>query len=324
MSINKRKSLNADCKDGYTQIANLILEALPMARINSTQMSICLFLLRRTYGWQTDRDAISLREFAAACGGSSIPYISRQVNDLLRKRIIRRLVYEPGRTPVYEFVTNVEEWEGNSIDLALLAGNEAGEVYQLSKEGLRRSRSAGMEALHNCEGVNPEGLSEPASLVLYQQAREGLSFPATVNEHPPPAGRGIEPGLKKGIKKVNKKTHFYREDEWPFRLAQLLLIKIKETLPGFKNPDLQSWAVGMDRLLRIDKRPAEEVRAVINFAQGDPFWQTNTLNVDSLRKHYDQINMLRVQQRDLPAQQNGAREKKTYAVNSDKYERFFQ
>ena len=63
---------------------------------------------------------------------------------------------------------------------------------------------------------------------------------------------------------------------------------------------------------------------LINFAQGDPFWQTNTLNVDSLRKHYDQINMLRVQQRDLPAQQNGAREKKTYAVDSNKYERFFQ
>ncbi|NLA96584.1 MAG: replication protein, partial [Clostridiaceae bacterium] len=240
MSITKRKSFNADCKDGYTQIANLILEALPMARINGTQMSICLFLLRRTYGWQTDHDAISLREFAAACGGSSIPYISRQVNDLLRKRIIRRLVFEPGRTPVYEFVTNVEEWEGNSIDLALLAGNEAGEVYQLSKERFRRGRSMGVEALYNCGGGYPEGLSEPASLVLYQQAREGLSFPATVNEHPPPARGGIESGLKKEIKKANKKTHFYRENEWPFRLAQLLLIKIKETLPGFKTPDLQS------------------------------------------------------------------------------------
>ncbi|MEQ8176651.1 MAG: replication protein, partial [Syntrophomonadaceae bacterium] len=90
MPRGDREIFKADCDDGFTRIANLILEALALVKLNATQIGICLFLLRRTYGWNRGEDAISLGDFAAACGTSKA-YISRQLADLLQKNIIRRL-----------------------------------------------------------------------------------------------------------------------------------------------------------------------------------------------------------------------------------------
>jgi len=50
--------LEADCENGYTRVANLILEALPLVTMNGTQHGICLFIWRRTFGWHRDHDAI--------------------------------------------------------------------------------------------------------------------------------------------------------------------------------------------------------------------------------------------------------------------------
>ena len=51
MPKGDRDNLKADCEDGFTRIANLILEALALAKLNGTQKGICFFIFRRTYGW---------------------------------------------------------------------------------------------------------------------------------------------------------------------------------------------------------------------------------------------------------------------------------
>jgi len=91
--------LEADCENGYTRVANLILEALPLVTMNGTQHGICLFIWRRTFGWHRDHDAIPLGGFADACGTNK-SYISKQLKDLLNKRIIRRVEFERGKIPV--------------------------------------------------------------------------------------------------------------------------------------------------------------------------------------------------------------------------------
>lgn len=47
----------------------------------------------------------------------------------------------------------------------------------------------------------------------------------------------------------------------------------------------------MDKLLRIDKRPPAEVKAVIDWCQGDPFWRSNILSAGKLRKKYDTLRL---------------------------------
>lgn len=93
------------------------------------------------------------------------------------------------------------------------------------------------------------------------------------------------------------KTKQFDPSSLEYRLAEYLLKKIKLHLPNIKEPDLQGWASKMDLILRIDKRKPEEVKAVIDFAQGDLFWRSNILSAGKLRDKYDQLNAKRLNQK---------------------------
>ena len=78
MAKGDREILKADLDDGYTPLANLILEALAMAKMSGVQKGLCMFLFRRTYGWGIKEDEITLKEFAEGVN-SSISYVSKQL-----------------------------------------------------------------------------------------------------------------------------------------------------------------------------------------------------------------------------------------------------
>lgn len=50
-------------ENGYTRIANELLEALVLSDFPGAEMSICLLVLRKTYGFKKKEDAISLSQF---------------------------------------------------------------------------------------------------------------------------------------------------------------------------------------------------------------------------------------------------------------------
>lgn len=258
MPLGDREILKADLDDGYTKIANLLLEALAIAKLSSTQKGICLFLMRRTYGWGKAEDAISLGEFATACGTSQ-PYISRQIKDLLKKQVIIRVTYEPGKTPVYTFNTRVADWDKGCI--------------------------------------NVQGLHEYARQGLYDCARVGLSDCAKVNQESALEPPAKEASGKKELNKKKETIKFFPPDSHQILLSELLLSKILLHLPSYKQPNIQKWAAQMDAIIRIDGRDPPEVKAVIEFAQADQFWKTNILSVEKLRKQYDQLNAKRLAQR---------------------------
>lgn len=72
-------------------------------------------------------------------------------------------------------------------------------------------------------------------------------------------------------------------------LTQFLYDLIKKNNPNARNPNLNSWAEEMDRIIRIDGRDPEDIRKVIAWCQTDSFWRGNILSVTKLRKQYDQL-----------------------------------
>lgn len=90
-------------------------------------------------------------------------------------------------------------------------------------------------------------------------------------------------------KKKNIKTFLSNSDE--VRLSELLLEKILSRNPNHKKPNIQTWAKDIDRMIRIDHRTPEDIRAVIEWCQSDPFWQNNILSTSKLRKQFDQLQM---------------------------------
>lgn len=116
MPKGDRDILKADVEDGYGKVANLLFEALAYSKLNGKQVSICLFIIRRTYCWNKKEDEISLRDFATACDTSE-SYISKQLKQLIEWNVISRTNYQPGKVPTYSINTRVAQWYKGCINV---------------------------------------------------------------------------------------------------------------------------------------------------------------------------------------------------------------
>ena len=73
------------------------------------------------------------------------------------------------------------------------------------------------------------------------------------------------------------------------QLSELLYKLIKESLPTFKKPIINSWANHIDKMIRLDSRTEEQIEYVINWCQKDTFWQANILSTKKLREKFDTL-----------------------------------
>lgn len=83
----------------------------------------------------------------------------------------------------------------------------------------------------------------------------------------------------------------YSPNSNAWRLSDLLLSYIFERNNNFKKPDLQKWAIHIDRMIRLDKRNPVEIKKVIKWCQQNTFWQNNILSTEKLKIQYDQLIM---------------------------------
>ena len=137
MSENTREILKAELEDGYGRIANLLLEALSISKLNGKQMSICLFIIRRTYSWGKKSDEIALKEFALACD-SSETYMSKQLKQLIEWKVVKRKNYSPGKIPEYEINTRVDEWDKGCLNVQGLNENIRQGLYNQARVPLNK------------------------------------------------------------------------------------------------------------------------------------------------------------------------------------------
>lgn len=118
----------------------------------------------------------------------------------------------------------------------------------------------------------------------YQAKPEDLTGEVTEGQQTP--NRPLTPNKKnKNDKKI------YTPESQPYILAEYLLKKIRENNSNYKQPNIQNWALIMDRLIRLDNRQPGEVKTIIDFSQEDEFWKINILSPDKLRKQYDQLKI---------------------------------
>lgn len=137
MPKRDREILKADTDDGYTRIANLLLEALTMATMSGVQKGICLYIIRRTYAWGQKSCVITLNDFAMACE-SNKTYISKQLKELISKKVIIRLTSVYGQVPEYCINTIIAQWDkgclnGQQLSICATQGLYKWTTQQLSK-----------------------------------------------------------------------------------------------------------------------------------------------------------------------------------------------
>jgi phage replication O-like protein O len=105
-------------ENGFTAIANEVMDAFCHIRIPGEERQILDSILRKTYGWNKSGDAIALSQFVEMTGLKK-PAVVRAINGLLSKKII--VVIEKDNVPakVYKFNKDFEQWKPLSKKITL-------------------------------------------------------------------------------------------------------------------------------------------------------------------------------------------------------------
>ncbi len=100
---------NPQIENGYTRIANELLEAMCSVRISGNELRIFLYIIRMTYGYSRKSAEISLSDIARA-----VKMSSENVSKMLKKLIKAGLVdYKPNRgirPRILEVQKDYEKW----------------------------------------------------------------------------------------------------------------------------------------------------------------------------------------------------------------------
>lgn len=102
---------NPQKENGYTSIANEIIEQLLKAGLNGTELAVILYVIRKTYGYQKKQDQISLSQFLNA-----IPITKQTLCTALYKlQVVKILRLVKKGTPagianLWELNKNYDNW----------------------------------------------------------------------------------------------------------------------------------------------------------------------------------------------------------------------
>lgn len=98
-------------ENGYTRIANELLEVLSQLNLNGTQYKILLVVFRYTYGFQRKAHELSLT-FISNATGSHKAVIQREVSNLIKMNILTEISAPTFNKPrVIGFNKNYSSWE---------------------------------------------------------------------------------------------------------------------------------------------------------------------------------------------------------------------
>lgn len=105
--------------------------------------------------------------------------------------------------------------------------------------------------------------------------------------------RPINPQSKvKKSKEKKREAKTFSADCFAVRASKKLRDGVLQILPHQRVPDdtkIDTWAIHIDYMLRLDKRTEAEIESLIDFALTDQFWQTNIRSTAKLREKQDTL-----------------------------------
>ena len=103
---------NPQKENGFTPIANEILEQLVRVSLLGSEYQVLFFIIRKTYGYHKKRDTISLTQFESGTGLSR-PTVVKTLKNLMTRNMVVK-IYLPDQQIGYSFVKDHEKWVVNA------------------------------------------------------------------------------------------------------------------------------------------------------------------------------------------------------------------
>ena len=166
----------------------------------------------------------------------------------------------------------------NTVRLALQTFKRFG-MIEMDENGIR---VINWDKHQNIEGLEKIREQTRQRVAKHREQKKLTEGNATVTLRNAPE---LELDLDKDKKNI-KPSQKFSDDSLEISLSKYLHQRIRENDPKAKTPNFQTWAVHMDKLMRIDKRSEGEIRRVIDFCQRDSFWKSNILSTRKLREKF--------------------------------------
>lgn len=237
-------------ENGFTPIANELIEALSKTKLNGTQFRIILAILRATYGYNRKYHHIS-DGFLSKVTGINQRQVNREIQRLIKMNIVK--LYDTGsytQARIIGLQKDYNKWK-----------------TQIKDDGT--DKLDGTDKIDSTDELVEKHLSNQSVGVLSNQSDIKNIYK---NKY------------KDNIKKI------YPEGSIEMSLTLELIYLMKQNNQNVRIPkDLNKWAAEIDKMIRLDSRTPEDIRRVIYFSQKDPFWQCNILSTKKLREKFDTL-----------------------------------
>ena len=110
-------------EDGYTRIANEIMEALCQVNLSPHESRVLWFLLRKTYGWGKKSDWITLSQFSKSVGLDR-RHVWRTLKNLSAKKGMIVISRDDKSRPTYGFQKDYSKWRMSSRKMTVISGDD--------------------------------------------------------------------------------------------------------------------------------------------------------------------------------------------------------
>lgn len=130
---------NPQKENGYTAIANELMNEFASITLTSREWQVLIFVLRKLYGWHKLADVIPLSQFQQATG-LDLKTIRRTLNSLIAKKILDKTKAPTGNT--YYFNKRYTSWNvarvGHAPGTRGIMRPKLGAATPHSKETIKR------------------------------------------------------------------------------------------------------------------------------------------------------------------------------------------
>ncbi|EQB7288389.1 replication protein [Morganella morganii] len=245
----------ADLDDGYTKLANELLESLSCCNLTARQFRVMLALIRKTYGFGKKNDRIADSQLADISG------LSRQNVNKAKKELI-------------------------SMNYIVKDGNKIGVNKEVSawKSQLR-------DTVSNLETKKVSKLETNEVSSLETHKRNTLKIKENIN---PTSENSVEssdqPKIKSTPVRPEAAVSSPKGDKWgtadDLKAAQWIYGKVQIVSPTVAEPAWHNWANDIRLMRQIDGRTHEEICRLFQWANKDPFWCSNVLCPAKLREKW--------------------------------------
>lgn len=122
---------NPQKEDGYTAIANEIMDALCKIRIPAAERSVLDAILRKTYGWNKCEDELSMGQIAEMTGIKR-PNVARALKYLAERKFILVIRDDNSKCNILKFNKNYEQWVLSRV-ITVIRGDNKGVIRSAQK-----------------------------------------------------------------------------------------------------------------------------------------------------------------------------------------------